>query len=244
MIHLKHKNAFITGGTKGIGLGIAEALLINGISVAFTGREQISVNRTEKALKLLADQHNTKVIGLTADVRNYDDMSRASDRAMQALGPIDCVIANAGLGHFAPVHEMSLEHWHQTIDTNLTGVFYTLKVLAESLMEHQGYFMSISSLAGTNFFAGGSAYNASKFGVTGFTQAAMLDLRGYGVKMTTIMPGSVSTYFNNHQPDDSDHWKIQKEDLGQIVVQLLSMHPRSLPSKIELRPTQPPSLTK
>ena len=178
------------------------------------------------------------------DVRNYDDMSRASDRAMQALGPIDCVIANAGLGHFAPVHEMSLEHWHQTIDTNLTGVFYTLKVLAESLIAHQGYFMSISSLAGTNFFAGGSAYNASKFGVTGFTQAAMLDLRSYGVKMTTIMPGSVSTYFNNHMPDDSDHWKIQKEDLGQIVVQLLSMHPRSLPSKIELRPTQPPSVKK
>ena len=155
------------------------------------------------------------------------------------MGSIDLVIANAGLGHFAPVHQLSVEQWHETINTNLNGVFYTLKVFAQSLMEHQGYFISISSLAGTNFFAGGSAYNASKFGVTGFTQAAMLDLRDYGVKMTTIMPGSVATYFNDHVPNDDDYCKIQKEDLGQFVIQLISMHPRSLPSKIELRPTMP-----
>jgi len=244
MIHLKHKNAFITGGTKGIGLGIAESLLKNGIAVAFTGRHETSVRSTEKMLNKLAKKHKTKAIGIKADVRSYEDMSQAANHAIQILGQIDCVIANAGLGHFAPVHELSLENWHSTIDTNLTGVFYTLKIFAKSLMKNQGYFISISSLAGTNFFAGGSAYNASKFGVTGFTQAAMLDLRDYGVKMTTIMPGSVSTYFNNHQPIENDYWKIQTEDLGQVVIHLLSMHPRSLPSKIELRPTQPPRLVK
>lgn len=244
MIHLKEKNAFITGGTKGIGFGIAQALLEAGVSVAITGRSEASVKQAADTLKKHAKGDNTKIIGLKADVRDYQSMAIAAQEAEDFLGPVDLVIANAGLGHFAPIHELSVEQWHETIDTNLTGVFYTLKVFAESLMKHQGYFISISSLAGTNFFAGGAAYNASKFGVTGFTQAAMLDLRAHGVKMTTIMPGSVATYFNNHVPGDADSWKIQKEDLGQIVVQLISMHPRSLPSKIELRPTTPGGIGK
>ncbi len=244
MIHLKEKNAFITGGTKGIGFGIAQALLEAGVSVAITGRSEGSVKQAADALKEHSKGSNTRVIGLKADVRDYQSMAAAAQEAVDFLGPVDLVIANAGLGHFAPIHELSIEQWHETIDTNLTGVFYTLKVFAQSLMNHQGYFISISSLAGTNFFAGGAAYNASKFGVTGFTQAAMLDLRAHGVKMTTIMPGSVATYFNNHVPDDADSWKIQKEDLGQIVVQLISMHPRSLPSKIELRPTTPGAVGK
>ncbi len=239
MIHLKEKNAFITGGTKGIGLGISQALLEAGVSVAFTGRSEDSVNQATAELTPFTQIANTKVLGLVADVRDYQSMGSATQKATEILGPVDLVIANAGLGHFAPINELSIEQWHETIDTNLTGVFYTLKVFASSLMNHKGYFISISSLAGTNFFAGGAAYNASKFGVTGFTQAAMLDLRAHGVKMTTIMPGSVATYFNNHVPDDEDFWKIQIEDLGQIVVQLISMHPRSLPSKIELRPTRP-----
>lgn len=244
MIHLKEKNAFITGGTKGIGFGIAQALLEAGVSVAITGRSEESVKQAADALKEHSKGSNTRVIGLKADVRDYQSMAAAAQEAVDFLGPVDLVIANAGLGHFAPIHELSIEQWHETIDTNLTGVFYTLKVFAQSLMNHQGYFISISSLAGTNFFAGGAAYNASKFGVTGFTQAAMLDLRAHGVKMTTIMPGSVATYFNNHVPSDADSWKIQKEDLGQIVVQLISMHPRSLPSKIELRPTTPGAVGK
>lgn len=239
MIHLKEKNAFITGGTKGIGFGIALALLNEGISVAITGRTEDSVQKATMKLTQMAISNKAKVLGVVADVRSYESMESAAQNALQNLGPIDLVIANAGIGHFAPIHELSVQQWHETIETNLNGVFYTLKVFAKSLMNHQGYFISISSLAGTNFFAGGSAYNASKFGVTGFTQAAMLDLRAYGVKMTTIMPGSVATYFNNHVPTDEDYWKIQKDDIGQIVVQLISMHPRSLPSKIELRPTMP-----
>ena len=126
------------------------------------------------------------------------------------------------------------------IDTNLTGVFYSIKASLEALKASKGYIITISSLAGTNFFAQGAGYNATKFGLTGFTQAVMLDLRQYGITVSTIMPGSVATYFNNHQPNDADHWKIQIEDLGQMVVDLMHMHPRTLPSKVEVRPAMPP----
>jgi len=240
MIHLKQKTAFITGGTKGIGFGIAQALLAQGVSVAITGRDQDSVAQAVSALQ--SHCKNSQVRGYCADVGSFEALNGAAKAAIIDFGGVDLVVANAGVGHFAPVHELTLAQWHETIDTNLTGVFYTLKVFAEQLIAHQGYFISISSLAGTNFFATGSAYNASKFGVTGFTQAAMLDLREYGVKMTTIMPGSVATYFNNHTPDEKDFWKIQQEDIGQMVVDLIQMPPRSLPSKIEIRPTVPGGL--
>ncbi|MCB0644368.1 MAG: SDR family NAD(P)-dependent oxidoreductase, partial [Phaeodactylibacter sp.] len=127
-----------------------------------------------------------------------------------------------------------------TIDINLTGVFNTVKASLDPLKNSQGYLFTIASLAGTNFFAGGAAYNASKFGLVGFTQAVMLDLRQHGIKVSTIMPGSVATYFNNHTPSETDAWKIQPEDLGQLVIDLLNMHPRTLPSKVEVRPSIPP----
>ena len=134
---------------------------------------------------------------------------------------------------------MSLETWNDTIDTNLTGVFYSVKAALESLKKSKGYIITISSLAGTNFFPEASAYNASKFGLTGFTQAIMLDLRKHDIKVSTIMPGSVATHFNDHEPDqEKDAWKIQPEDIGQMVSDLLNMNPRTLPSKIEVRPTK------
>jgi NAD(P)-dependent dehydrogenase (short-subunit alcohol dehydrogenase family) len=125
------------------------------------------------------------------------------------------------------------------IETNLTGAFYTLKASVEELKKTKGYYISLASLAGTNFFAQGAGYNASKFGLVGFTQAAMLDLRQYGIKVSTIMPGSVATYFNDHVPSEKDAWKIQPEDIGKLVLDLLTMHPRTLPSKIEVRPSRP-----
>lgn len=240
MNDLGKKVALITGGTKGIGYGIAEALLNEGISVAITGREKSSA---ENAAKKLNSQGNDRAqaIGLEADVRDFKSQEEAVATVIKNFGKLDVVIANAGLGHFASVDELSIEKWKETIDTNLTGPFYTLRASVDQLKKNRGYFITISSLAGTNFFKGGSAYNASKFGLTGFTQAAMLDLREYGVKISTIMPGSVSTYFNNNEPDEKDAWKIQKEDIGKLVVDLLKMHPRTLPSKIEVRPTSPPS---
>ena len=240
MNNLGNKSALVTGGTKGIGYGIAEALLKEGINVAITGRTKATA---EEAAKKLNSQGNDRAqaIGLEADVRNYESQEKAVNEAVDRFGSLDIVIANAGLGHFGSVEDISIEQWKETIDTNLSGPFYSLKASVDQLKKNKGYFISISSLAGTNFFKGGSAYNASKFGLTGFTQAAMLDLRDHGIKISTIMPGSVATHFAGHKPDEKDAWKIQKEDIGKLVVDLLKMNPRTLPSKIEVRPTMPPS---
>ena len=240
MNKLKGKVALITGGTKGIGFGIAQTLLNEEINVAITGRSESSTN---KASQMLNEATNSagKAIGIVADVRDYKSQVDAVKSVIDIFGKLDIVIANAGLGYFNSVEDITNQQWQETIDTNLTGAFYTLKACCDALKKTRGYYITISSLAGTNFFAGGSAYNASKFGLTGFTQAAMLDLRKYDIKVSTIMPGSVSTHFNNNEPSNKDSWKIQIEDIGELVVDLLKMNPRTLPSKIEVRPTRPPS---
>jgi NAD(P)-dependent dehydrogenase (short-subunit alcohol dehydrogenase family) len=229
--------ALITGGSKGIGYGIAASLLQEGVNVVITSRQQDAV---DAAVQQLSGTGTGKIIGVVADVRDSADQKRAVALALATFGRLDVLVANAGVGHFAPITELTPEQWHETIDTNLTGVFYSVKAAAEALTASKGYFISIASLAGTNFFPAASAYNASKFGLVGFTQAVMLDLREAGIKCTTIMPGSVATHFNNHNPSDSDSWKIQPEDMGQLVVDLLRMPSRTLPSKIEVRPSQTP----
>ena len=239
MSNLNNKVALITGGSKGIGYGIAYALMQQGVNVAVTSR---SVASAEKAAEQLnAEVSSAKAIGLEADVRQLKSQQDAVKTTVDTFGQLDIVIANAGLGHFGSIEDLTSQQWNEVIDTNLTGVFNSIKASVDALKASKGYYITISSLAGTNFFAGGSAYNASKFGVTGFTQAVMLDLRKYGIKVSTIMPGSVSTYFNGNEPSDEGAWKIQIEDIGELVVDLLKMHPRTLPSKIEVRPTTPPS---
>lgn len=232
---LKNKVAYITGSTKGIGFGIAKRLLESGMRVVITGRTQEGV---DDALKQL-NSHKYQVFGVVSDVRNYDDEAQAIKQTLEKFGQLDVVIANAGLGIFKSVEDMSPSDWNAMIDTNLTGAFYTLKAGLAALKQSKGYYISIASLAGTNFFANGSGYNASKFGLVGFTQAAMLDLRNYDVKVTTIMPGSVASHFNNNIPGPQDDWKIQPEDIGQLIIDLLKMPANALPSKIEIRPTNP-----
>ena len=239
MENLNTKVALITGGTKGIGYGIAECLLEEGVRVAITGR--IDATAKEAAGKLNeTTKSNGKAMGIEADVRDFESQEKAVNAVLKEFGRLDIVIANAGLGHFGPVDNLSIEQWKETMDTNLTGPFFTLKASIDELKKNKGYYITISSLAGTNFFEGGAAYNASKFGVTGFTQAVMLDLRKYGIKVTTIMPGSVSTNFNGNNPENNDSWKIQKEDIGRLVVDILKMPGNVLPSKIEIRPSMPP----
>ncbi|OZV66885.1 SDR family oxidoreductase [Winogradskyella aurantia] len=240
MRNLEGKVALITGGTKGIGYGVAQALLNQGLKVIITSRSKAAAN---KAASELAAKTNTAnaILGVEADVRYLESQQNAVKQAVEIFGSLDVVVANAGLGHFGSIEELTTQQWNDVIDTNLTGVFNSIKASVDALKKSKGYYITISSLAGTNFFAGGSAYNASKFGVTGFTQAVMLDLRKYGVKVSTIMPGSVSTYFNGNEPSDKGAWKIQIEDIGELVVDLLKMNPRTLPSKIEVRPTTPPS---
>lgn len=231
----ENKVAYITGGTKGIGFGIAKILLQNGINVAITGRKKADVDHAVSELS----PDSSKVLGIVSDVRNFEEEVKAVSAIKNHFGRLDYVIANAGLGVFKPVDELSVEDWNDMIGTNLSGLFYTLKASMEELKKSEGYFISISSLAGTNFFEKGSGYNASKFGAVGFTQAAMIDLRKYNIKVATIMPGSVATNFNGNVPSEKDSWKIQPEDLGNLVLDILKMNPRSLPSKIEIRPSKP-----
>ncbi len=237
MQNLENKVALVTGGSKGIGYGVAEALMKQGMKVAITSRSQSSA---DEAAQKLNQAGQGQALGLEADVRSMESQQQAVDKLLSEWGQLDLVVANAGLGHFASIEDLTPEQWNETIDTNLTGVFYSIKASLDALKSSEGYIITISSLAGTNFFAGGSAYNASKFGLTGFTQSVMLDLRQHGIKVSTIMPGSVATYFNDNEPNSSDDWKIQIEDLGQMVVDLMHMHPRTLPSKVEVRPSKPP----
>ncbi|MEO2061485.1 MAG: SDR family oxidoreductase [Christiangramia sp.] len=229
------KTALVTGGSKGIGFGVAKTLLKMGYNVGITSRK---LQAAEEAASELSEFG--EVLPLEADVRSYESQQQAVEKLVNQFGSLDVLVANAGVGKFGSIEDMSPDDWNTTIDTNLTGVFYSVKASVTELKKTEGYIITISSLAGTNFFAGGAAYNASKFGLTGFSQAIMLDLREKGVKVSTIMPGSVATYFNGNEPDDKDAWKIQIEDIGELVGDLLKMNPRTLPSKIEVRPSRPP----
>lgn len=234
MNDLKDKVAYITGGSKGIGYGVAEQLLKEGMRVAISGRSEATL---EKAAAQLAA--GNRLLTIQSDVSLLIDEQKAVRQILETWGELDVVLANAGVGHFAPVDELSEHDWHEMINTNLNGVFHTIKAAVEALKASSGYFITLASLAGTNFFAQGSGYNATKFGVVGFTQAVMLDLRPYDIKVSTIMPGSVATNFNDNEPSGKDAWKIQPEDIGVLVVDLLKMNPRTLPSKIEVRPSRP-----
>lgn len=231
---LNNKVAYITGGSKGIGYGVAQILLKAGMKVAISGRDLRTV---EEAAEQLGQED--EVLAIQSDVTKFADEGNAVKAILDKWGQLDVVIANAGVGHFAAVDEMTENQWHDMVNTNLNGVFHTLKASVETLKASKGYYITLASLAGTNFFPMGAGYNATKFGVVGFTQAAMLDLRKYDIKVSTIMPGSVATHFNNNEPSEKDAWKIQPEDIGELVLDLLKMHPRTLPSKIEVRPSRP-----
>src|SRR6478735_966398 len=235
MNELAGKVAYITGGSKGIGFGIAQTLLNAGMKVAITSRH---VAAAEEAAKKLSGDTST-VLAIESDVSAPESEAAAIQKTIEQFGRLDVLIANAGIGHFASIEDITMQQWKETIDTNLTGVFNSVKASIDALKKTKGYIITIASLAGTNFFKDGAAYNASKFGLVGFSQAIMLDLRQYGIKVTTIMPGSVASHFNDHAPSDADAGNIQPEDIGQLVTDLLHMNPRALPSKVEIRPTIP-----
>ena len=235
MESLENKIVLITGGSKGIGYGVAESLIQEGAKVAITSRSQKSADEAAAKLNKIG---KGEAMVIQADVRDANAQQKAVEITVKRFGALDVLVANAGLGYFGNIETLTIDQWNETIDTNLTGVFYSIKACLPELKKSKGYIITMASLAGTNFFAGASAYNASKFGLVGFTQAAMLDLRALGIKVSTIMPGSVATEFGGSGKAD-EAWKIQPEDIGQIVVDLLKMHPRTLPSKIEVRPSMP-----
>lgn len=230
------KTALITGGSKGIGFGVAIALINDGIKVAITARNKSEVEIAAENLNKIRPGY---AMGFSADVADLSAQEAVVQQILTDWGRLDYVIANAGVGHFAPIQDLTPAQWQETMDINLTGVFNSIKASYLALKQTKGYFISIASLAGTNFFEKGGAYNASKFGLVGFSQAIMMDLRKEGIKVTTIMPGSVATHFAGHIPNEKDAWKIQPEDIGQMVSDLIKMPARTLPSKIEVRPSFP-----
>jgi len=234
---LSGKVAIVTGSTKGIGYAIAEALAGAGADVVVSARNEEEVRA---AAERLGSVGSGRAVGVACDVREHDDVKRLISAAAE-LGGVDILINNAGVGIFGTVDGMSADEWHTVIATNLDGVFFCCHEAIPHLRKGGGWIINIGSLAGRNAFAGGAAYNASKFGLLGFTEAMMLDVRHDDIRVSCIMPGSVSTYFGEHTPSEADAWKIQPEDVARLVMDLLAMPARSLPSKIEIRPSRPKS---
>lgn len=230
--------ALVTGGTRGIGRAIVEALLGEGWSVSFCGRSPASV---ERALAELRPGAGDRVGARAVDVRDAREVDAFVRWAFDAHGRLDCMVNNAGLGHFAPVDTLSDETWRETIDTNLSGTFHGIRAAARVMKEHGGgWILNVGSLAARNPFAGGAAYNASKFGLLGLSEAAMLDLRHEGIRVATILPGSVDTDFGHPGRREHSAWMLAPEDVARAVVDLLRYPDRALPSLLELRPTRPP----
>ncbi|HEX2189436.1 MAG TPA: SDR family oxidoreductase [Longimicrobiaceae bacterium] len=235
---VRGKCAVVTGGSKGIGYAIAEALAGAGANVVISARREDEVRDAARRLNEVSEG---EVVGVACDVRELDDVRRMIGEAVGRFGGVDVLVNNAGVGGFAPVDRMEPEKWEQIIDTNLTGVFYCCHEAIPRMRERGGgWIINIASLAGKNPFAGGAAYNASKFGLVGFSEALMLDVRQDDIRVNYIMPGSVATYFNDHTPGEEDAWKIQPEDIAQIVMDLLAFPSRTLPSRVEVRPSRPP----
>ncbi len=237
MNKLSGKTALVTGGSKGIGYAVAEAMVKAGMNVTITARTAEDVKKASDKLNKLG---LGKALGIRCDVRKLKEQEKVVEKTLKTFGGLDALIANAGVGHFAPIDKMTPEQWNDVIDINLTGVFYSVKATVEALKKSKGFIITISSLAGTNFFENGAAYNASKFGLTGMSQSMMLDLRKYGIRVSTVMPGSVATEFANQKVTKADDWRIQPEDIAEMVMYLLNTNSRNLPSKIEVRPSQPP----
>ena len=231
----RERTALVTGGSRGIGRAIVEALLEDGWRVYLCSRHEESVAR---ALGELAGRWGGKVRGRAVDVRSQAQVDAFVAWVEADAGGIDCLVNNAGLGRFAAVDELSGDDWREVIETNLSGAFYFLRAAAPGMRRRGGgWIFNIASLAGKNPFAGGAAYNASKFGMIGMSEAAMLDLRPDGVRVAAILPGSVATEFRRGGEAD---WKLAPEDVARAVRDLLAYPPRALPSRLELRPSHPP----
>ena len=236
---LQDKVAVVTGGTRGIGYSIAEALLAEGAKVYICGRD---ARVLKDALAALGATASGRVDGMVADVRRFEDCRKVIRAAAERFGGLDILVNNAGIGIMKPVDQLTPEEWDATIETNLSGAFYCCHEAIPLLRRRGGgYIFNISSLAGINAFAGGSAYNASKFGLNGFSEAMMQDVRYDGIRVSYIMPGSVDTDFATAPgTKPRQGWKLTRADIAKAVVDLYKYPRTSLASRIEMRPSQPP----
>ena len=235
---LNGKVAVVTGGTKGIGRGIAEALVREGIDVCVSARSRNEIDETVRDLMALG---KSRVTGIVCDVRIHAQIKSLFELTEIEFGGVDILINNAGIGIFAPVEEMSTEDFRAVLETNLFGVFYCCHEAIPLMKKHGGgNIINISSLAGANPHPRMAAYNASKFGLNGFSEALMQEVRHDGIKVSYIMPGSVNTEFGGDSPGDTNSWQLQPFDVARVVIDLLHHDDRSLPSRIEIRPSKPP----
>lgn len=234
---LDGQTAVVTGATKGIGFAIAERLLESGAKVFICARNKPELRR---ALEKLAASGHAE--GEVCDVRSEDQVRMMLDQASRVFGGVDILVNNAGMGVFGKtVEELTGDEFRQTLETNLFGVFYACHYAVPLMRERGGgYIINISSLAGQNAHPRMAAYNASKFGLNGFSEALMQEVRQDDIKVSYICPGSVNTYFGGDTPSKDNAWQLQPEDIADVVMNLLSMDPRALPSKIEIRPSKPP----
>ena len=234
---LAGKVTLVTGSTRGIGRAIAEALAAVGATVAVSARREEDVKETVAAMK----QNGWDVLGSACDVRRYDEVTALMAYVADEASGLDILVNNAGVGIFGSIAELSAESWDQVIGTNLTGVFYCSHAALPYLKKRGGgAIINISSLAGKNAFTGGAAYNASKFGLEGLSEAMMLDLRYQNIKVAYVMPGSVATEFAGRGSGDGDDWRLSSEDVAEVVMGILAQDHRALASRVELRPFQPP----
>ena len=237
-MNLNEKIAIVTGGTRGIGYAIAEKLLASGARVFICARRKRDL--TEALGKLST---SGRVEGEIADVRSEDQVRMMIEQCERVFGGVDILVNNAGIGIIGKtVEETSGDDFRQTLETNLFGVFYACHHAIPIMKKRGGgYIINISSLAGQNAHPRMAAYNASKFGLNGLSEALMQEVRQHGIKVSYICPGSVNTYFGDDVPSDEKAWQLQPDDIANVVIDLLKMPERALPSKVEIRPSQPPS---
>ena len=237
MQSLQGKVALVTGGSRGIGLAIARALVAEGVQVAITGR---SAAHLSAAVTKIEAAGPGAVETLQADVRRYDEVKGAIAATVARFGGLDFLINNAGVGVFTDVASMTPEQWAEVIDTNLTGVFNACQAALPHLRRRGGGFIiNISSLAGRNPFKGAAAYCASKAGLNAFSEVLMQEVRYDNIRVSYVMPGSVATGFSSGDETKGADWKSAPEDVADVVVNLLQHNPRSLPSRVEIRPSKP-----
>ena len=229
--------ALVTGGTRGIGFATARRLAKDGFKVFISGRRDSSV------LEAVArfEKDGLEVQGFAADARREEEQRRLVHSVFDTAGRLDVLVNNAGIGHFESVDQLAPERFREVLETNLFGVFYAIHYAAPLMKKNGGGFIvNVASLAAVNAFAGGSAYNASKFGLLGFSEAAMLDLRHDGVRIATVLPGSVSTDFMHYHGNRNFSWMLEADDVAEAVADLVRFPDRAIPSRIDLRPSRPP----
>jgi len=233
-MNLKGKTAIVTGGTKGIGRAIAEALIGEGLSVCISARHQDEIDKVVSEL-------GGNTIGFVCDVRDYEQVKALMAYTITQLGGYDILVNNAGTGIFETVEDTSPEAFRAVLETNLFGVFFCChEAIPEMRRRGGGYIVNISSLAGANPHPRMAAYNASKFGLNGFSEALMQEVRHDGIKVSYIMPGSVNTEFGGDSPSNEKSWQLTPQDIARVVVDLLHHDDRALPSRVEIRPSRPP----